>query len=54
MSEISKYQKVLADSLSSKKEEIKKQLQAQYESLLSQFDKSLEELKKTVLNQVRQ
>mgnify|MGYP001772743337 CR=1 FL=1 len=54
MSEIKKYQDILISALSQKKEEIKKQLEAEYESVTKQFNASLDELKKTVLNQIKQ
>ncbi len=53
-SEVKKYQEILLSALSEKRNTIKKKLTDEYESLTKKFNASLDDLKKTVLNQVKQ
>jgi len=54
MLEESKYLSILQQTLSEKKAEADKRLNEEYEKLKQALKSSLEEMKKTVLNQIRQ
>jgi len=53
MLEESKYLSILLQTLSEKKAEADKKLNEEYEKLEQALKSSLEEMKKTVLNQIR-